>query len=259
MFARATARRTRRRVSSYSATVAAIAAFSESDAIGICATRPQAASTSLGQPLALGADQQRHRPRAALAPRSRAPAARRRPPRAPPARRAARAASLTRASSTSKIAPMLARTALGECGSAQPGPSATEERAERLRAAQHRSDVPGIGDAVQVDAQRTDAAPPASAARRPRSRACPSRAPRRPPGPRARRRESPARRGRCRRSGSPRRRAPGPAAAAIRSSPSATNVPLRSRSRLPASRRRAFRRGLWGEAMWVIWMLSVLS
>ena len=34
--------------------------------------------------------------------------------------------SLTRASFTVKIAPMLARTALGEWGSAQPGPSATQ-------------------------------------------------------------------------------------------------------------------------------------
>ena len=49
-------------VSSYSATVAAIAAFSESPAIGMCATRSHAPRQLLRQPLALGADEQRQRP-----------------------------------------------------------------------------------------------------------------------------------------------------------------------------------------------------
>ena len=80
--------------------------------------RPRA--TSSGRPVALGADQQRARA-AARAARS--------PPRArperDPRRRAARRRDRTRATGTEKIAPIEARTALGENGSAQPGPSAT--------------------------------------------------------------------------------------------------------------------------------------
>ncbi len=45
---------------------------------------------------------------------------------------------------------MLARTARGESGSAQPSASATCDRSEALRAAQQRAEVAGIGDAVEV-------------------------------------------------------------------------------------------------------------
>ncbi len=61
-----------------------------------------------------------------------------------------------RATGTWKIAPMLARTAFGPYGSAQPGPSTTAGGAERERAAQHRADVAGVGDPVQVDGERAE-------------------------------------------------------------------------------------------------------
>ena len=113
------------RVSSYSATVAAIAAFSDSAAIGMCATRSHARTTLLRQALALGADEQRDaRPRRLAAEPARA-AARRAPAHA--ARRRSPGSSRRRSLHArerrrAKIAPMLARTAFGECGSAQPGP-----------------------------------------------------------------------------------------------------------------------------------------
>ena len=120
------------------------------------------------------------------------------------------------------------------------GPERDAGGAERVRGAQHRADVAGVADAVQVHAQRTRRARP-SAARRRRSRACPSRArrPRRsargldvvrsraPPRPRAGEAVALERRGA--------RRA---AAAATRSSPSAGEAcRCASRSRLVCRRR----------------------
>ncbi len=116
----------RPRVISYSATVAAMAALSESVAIGMRARRSQAAATLVGQPLALGADEQRDsgwavvRTGRAAASSASAPSAISSPGSSIERRRRARAW-------TVKIAPMLARTAFGPWGSAQPGPSATQE------------------------------------------------------------------------------------------------------------------------------------
>ncbi len=55
------------------------------------------------------------------------------------------------------------------------GPERDARGAEGQRRAQHRADVAGVADAVQVHAQWTDGPAP-GAARRRRSRACPSRA-----------------------------------------------------------------------------------
>ena len=135
----------------------------------------------------------RHRSRAVEAPRR----------RGRPARPAAPACSPTpaRASGWAKIEPMLARTAFGENGSAQPGPSTTVPSSRACGGADDRADVAGIGDAVQVDAGRAARARP-SAAARPRSPGCPSRAPRPRPAARAR---PPRRPGRCRRRSSTKR------------------------------------------------------
>ena len=87
------------------------------------------------QPLPLGADEQRHlavgRPaqRLALVRHERHALARQ-------VRRLRRGAT-----GTAKIAPMLARTALGPKGSAQPGPSTTVAAPNASGAAQHRADV----------------------------------------------------------------------------------------------------------------------
>ena len=102
------------------ATVAAIAALSDSGPSARSWMRTASCSSSRGQPGALGA-------------RRRAPAAARSPPRATSAApaRSARAAgrearrSSARAGGRANSDPMLARTALGENGSAQPGPRIT--------------------------------------------------------------------------------------------------------------------------------------
>jgi len=117
--------------------VAAIAAFSDSEAIGIRATRSQAASTSGGRP-------SRSAPTSSVSPPARASAATTRSGSSAAALSAIRSpgsrrTSSTLASVTAKIAPMLARTAFGEWGSAQPGPSATEEAANACAA---RSPMP---------------------------------------------------------------------------------------------------------------------
>ena len=137
----------------------------------MCATRSQPATTLGGQPLALGADEQRHlavgRPaqRLALARHERDALARQRRRRVARARRG-----------TAKIAPMLARTALGPNGSAQSGPERDAGGAEGERAAQHRARrCPGRATPCRYDAQRARRAAP-SAARRRRAPACPSRA-----------------------------------------------------------------------------------
>src|SRR3954454_2140401 len=125
----------RPRVASYRATVAAIAALSDSLAIGMCATRSQAARMSPGRPA-------RSAPIRSVAgssngPASGAPARAARPMRVP----GSPPGSLTRATGTAKIAPIDARTALGENGSAQPGPSAT---LAALNASAARSTVPTL-------------------------------------------------------------------------------------------------------------------
>ena len=107
-----------------------------------CARCARSAATHLlGQPVALGADQQRRRAARDVAG---GPAQRARG--ASGEQRDALARQLaerrcTRASATAKIAPMLARTAFGEYGSAQPGPSATHEAP---KACAERSDVPTL-------------------------------------------------------------------------------------------------------------------
>ncbi len=78
--------------------------------------------------------------------------ARRRGRRGRSARRAAPRASATRATGTEKIAPMLARTALGPYGSAQPGPERDRRGAEGERRAQDGADVARVADAPQRDA-----------------------------------------------------------------------------------------------------------
>ena len=125
-----------RRVISYSATVAAIAALSDSDAIGMQATRSQAETTSPGRP-------SRSAPTSSVTAGTPPSAGPRSGSRAP-ASRAMRSpgsspTSPTRAIGREKMAPMLARTAFGECGSAQPGPSATEDA---RKACAERSTVP---------------------------------------------------------------------------------------------------------------------
>ena len=88
-----------------------------------------------------------------------------------------------RAGGRAKIEPMLARTAFGENGSAQSGPSATGPSSSACGGADDRADVAGVADPVQVEAGRRRRRRP-SAAARPRSPASPSRAPRpRPAAP----------------------------------------------------------------------------
>ena len=81
------------------------------------------------------------------------------PPRAarrrgrPGPRRGAGVASIpARAGGWAKIEPMLARTAFGENGSAQPGPSDDDAVDQRVGGADDRADVAGVADPVQVDA-----------------------------------------------------------------------------------------------------------
>ncbi len=177
------------RVISYSATVAAIAAFSDSLAIGMRATRSHARRPLGRQAVALGADQQRHgavaRAHLALqrlaASRHERDALARAAPRSPATR-----ASATREDRAHARAHRLRRVRVRAAG-----PERDARGAEGLGGAQHRADVAGVADAVQVHAQRAPRPLP-TAARRPRSRACPSRARRRPPARRARRRGSSA-------------------------------------------------------------------
>ena len=83
--------------------------------------------------------------------------------RAGRARRACRVSSVEppRAGGRANSEPMLARTAFGENGSAQPGPRITVPSAERVRRADDRADVAGVLDRVQPDAR----SPPGSAQR----------------------------------------------------------------------------------------------
>ena len=151
---------------------------------------------------------------------------------------------------TPKIAPMLARTAFGAYGSAHPGPSATLRGAERQRAAQHRADVARVADARAGTRTAGRPARAASAARTRRSRACPSPASRRRQRCRVHVGEARARRALSQpRDTPPRAGHPASSAAAIRSSPSALNLPARSRSRLACRRRTSFSRWLCGEVM----------
>ena len=141
-------------------------------AIGMCAARVARRRRRRRQPVALGADDERHvRPRAGAAQR-RAPARATSPIRVAgqlvdrrDARDAARA----------KIAPIDARTAFGPNGSAQPGPSAT---LAAPNASAPRSTVPTLpGSRTPQSATHSGPAGAASsAARRRRARASPSRA-----------------------------------------------------------------------------------
>ena len=119
------------------------------------------------------------------------------------------ASSVARAGGRAKIEPIDARTAFGEYGSAQPGPSTTVASASACAERMIVPDVARVLDAVEVDEQVARRARPSAACRR-RSRGCRSRAcsprraaraprPRRPaartpasrparPGPRPRRR-----------------------------------------------------------------------
>src|SRR5205807_2242302 len=111
-----------RRVSSYSATVAAIAALSDCEEIEMRALRSHACTTSAGRPSRSAPTSTVHG--SSIAPPSSCSLARGVSATRVPG---SAASSSTRASGTAKIAPMLARTAFGEWGSAHPGPSATQE------------------------------------------------------------------------------------------------------------------------------------
>ena len=106
-----------------------------------------AARSASGKPSPLGAHQQTRRGRRARA--RAASRSARRVEREPSCRRSS--SSVARAGGRAKIEPMLARTALGEYGSAQPGPSTTGPSAERVRRADDRADVARVLDAVEVD------------------------------------------------------------------------------------------------------------
>ena len=146
----------------------------------MCATRSQRADDVLRQPVALGADEQRHAgaPRRSPAPRS---ALARRRARARRARPAARPARATRASATAKIAPMLARTAFGAVGVGAAAARARRSEAPKALRGAHAPCRRCRGRRRRAGTRT--AAPPArpSAARRRRSRACRSRAWRRSP------------------------------------------------------------------------------
>ena len=172
---------------SYSATVAAIAAFSDSAAIGMWATCSHALTTSAGRPVALGADEQRHDLSGGE-------------PGGHGLQRLARAGDERDALSRQLARVTHARErdgedraharphGLGRVGIRAVRPERHAGGAEGNRAAQHSADVAGV---ARRRADTRTAGPPArrtSAARRRRSRACPSRAPRRPRAPRARRR-----------------------------------------------------------------------
>ena len=151
--------------------VAAIAALSDSERIGMWAVSSHAASTSARQPLALGADHQRHRPRR----RARRAAGR----RAPPARPCGRAAPPTSRHAHDRHGEDRAHRRAHRLGAVRvggAGPERDAAGAERERRAQHRADVARVVDAPQRDAHRARRAPAPSAAGRPRARACPSRA-----------------------------------------------------------------------------------
>ena len=117
-----------------------------------------------GQALALGAEAERRRARQRL--QAVAAVGDQRRPAAPasPRPRPAPAAG-------AKIEPMLARTAFGEKGSAQPGPSTTVPSSRACGGADDRADVAGVADAVQVDAGRAAALGPAQRPDRDRPRA----------------------------------------------------------------------------------------
>ncbi len=66
---------------------------------------------------------------------------------------------------------MLARTAFGECGSAQCGPSATHEAPNASAERRIVPTLPGSPDAVQVHAQRADRLTPALLVHADRARA----------------------------------------------------------------------------------------
>ena len=119
----------------------------------------------------------RRRGRARPAARASATSASERSPRARRARAACRRSSSkpARAGGRANTEPMLARTALGENGSAQPGPSTTGPSASAWAERMIVPDVARVVDAVQVDATARRRAPTSAAGRR-RPRACPSRA-----------------------------------------------------------------------------------
>ena len=134
-------------VTSYNATVAAIAALSESPATcGIERTSSHCARTSGGSPVALAADQQRE---VALARPGTAARTRRR--RAPRPAAGARPRRRKRATFAPKIAPTDARTAFGEYGSAHSRPERQAIRAERVHRPQHGADVARIPDPPERD------------------------------------------------------------------------------------------------------------
>ena len=146
-----------------------MAAFSDSAAIGMWATRSQAATTSAGRPSRSAPTSSVTSPavRAGLGAAAARATSAMRSPGSSPARR-------TRATGTAKIAPIDARTALGPNGSAQPGPSATLPPRRRAPRAAPSRRCPGRPRPTAPRTGARTAAP--SAARRRRSRACPSRA-----------------------------------------------------------------------------------
>ena len=226
-------------VSSYSATVAAMAAFSDSDCDRDVA-RPRrtrrarrpgspsrsAPTSSVGSPSTAAAAAAA--PRRAQPGRSSCPAARRPPRRARPARED-RAHRGPHGLGPERIGAVRAEH--------------DARRAERERGAQDRADVARVADAPQGDAQRAGRRGPALLvdAERPRARA-------------QRRRPWPAASGSTSMPSSPlpaahelveRRPAGGARAAASRSSPSATNRPAASRSRRAAGLRISLSFALW--------------
>ena len=220
-----------RRVISYSATVAAIAAFSESRRDrdrARCARRPpttSAGSPSRSAPTSSVTGSPSRRARAAARPRV---GEQRDPLAGQLARRRRRARARPRRSRPCSRAPPSARAGRRSPGRAPrtrrrtPAPSAAPCRRcrdRRRRAGTTHSGPAGAAPALLVDADH--------------ARARAERGDRRERGS-ARPRGSRRRRAPSRPAGSPRAGAPGGAAAAIRSSPSARNRPLRARSRRSA-------------------------
>ena len=117
------------------------------------------------------------------------------------------------------------------------GPEDQRPVGEGVDGPEDRPDVPGIADAVQVDAQVARRAGSSSGGR-PRSRACPIRARARRPATRARRPDPPR--------GTNSTAAPARSAASTRSSPSAANRPSRSRCFRARSLRISLSFSLWG-------------
>src|SRR5436309_9500507 len=131
------------RASSYRATVAAMAAFSDCTATGIVAARSQRSTTARGRP-SRSAPTSRVRAAGGSAsslPRRAASAGACAPVSSATRSPGSSSMSTARAIDTAKIEPMLARTALGEWGSAQPGPNATHEAP---KACAERSTVPTL-------------------------------------------------------------------------------------------------------------------